>query len=86
MQQVLPPKALDVLAAYEKVRFGEMHAVILDDDGYPALFEKVKELRFDISKMDFDNYRGVRWPKEQLDVGPLGSDSSSEGAGQEPVD
>ena len=86
LQQVLPPKALEVLAAYEKVRFGEMHAVILDDDGYPALFEKVKQLRFDISKMDFENYRGVRWPNEQLDVGPLGSDSSFEGADQEPVD
>ena len=29
-----------------------MHQVILEDDGYPKLFEKFKNIRFDIDKID----------------------------------
>ena len=36
--------------------------------------------------MDFDNYRGVRFPHEQLDVGPLDSDRGSKGTDQESVE
>jgi hypothetical protein len=36
--------------------------------------------------MDFDNYRGIRFPHEQLDVGPLDSDGGSKGTGQESED
>lgn len=56
LQQVLPYKETQTLAAYEKLRFSEMHQIILDDDGYPNLFEKFKQIRFDIGKIDVDNY------------------------------
>ena len=33
-----------------------MHQVILEDDGYPHLFEKLKEIRFDLGSVDYANY------------------------------
>ena len=42
LQQVLPYKEAQTLAAFEKLRFNEMHAIILEDDGMPHIFEKIQ--------------------------------------------
>ena len=34
--------------------------MILEDDGYPNLFDKYKEIRFDIGKIDISNYNGPK--------------------------
>jgi hypothetical protein len=34
--------------------------VILEDDGYPNLFDKYKEIRFDIGKIDISTYHGTK--------------------------
>lgn len=47
---------MENLLSYEKTKFYEMHSIILEDDGIPNLMEKLKELRFDITHIDFDNY------------------------------
>ena len=41
------------------MKFNELHQVILDDDGIPELFGLLKEIRFDIANIDFDNYQGI---------------------------
>jgi len=33
-----------------------MHHIILEDDGYPHLFEKLKEIRFDLGNVDYAHY------------------------------
>lgn len=62
---MLPYKETQTLAAYEKLRFGEMHQIILDDDGYPNLFEKFKQIRFDMGKIDVNNYQGIKVAKSR---------------------
>ena len=56
LQQVLPYKEAQTLAAFEKLRFNEMHTIILEDDGEPHLWEKIKEIRFEMDHIDFKNY------------------------------
>lgn len=90
LQQVLPYKETQTLAAYEKLRFGEMHQIILDDDGYPNLFEKFKQIRFDIGKIDVNNYQGIKVakvkpacleevPEEKTGAEPVAKSSSHPG-------
>lgn len=78
---MLPYKETQTLAAYEKLRFGEMHQIILDDDGYPNLFDKFKQIRFDIGKIDVNNYQGIKVAK----VKPVClEDGEEEKSGAEP--
>ena len=42
LQQVLPLREIGILAVYEKEKFKNMHEVILEDDGYPHLYAKLK--------------------------------------------
>ena len=37
-----------------------MHTIILEDDGEPHLYEKIKAIRFNIENMDFANYQGMK--------------------------
>jgi hypothetical protein len=68
LQQVLPYKETQTLAAFEKLRFNEMHQLILEDDGVPRLYEKIKDIRFDMEHMDFDNYQGMRLARTRTQV------------------
>ena len=53
-----------MLSDFEKERFSELHRVILEDDGYPKLFDKYKEIMFDITKIDIQNYQGPKVKEE----------------------
>jgi len=47
--------------------------VILEDDGYPNLFDKYKEIRFDIGKIDISNYKGPKTKKLHPDYDVIAS-------------
>jgi hypothetical protein len=47
--------------------------VILEDDGYPNLFDKYKEIRFDIGKIDIQNYKGPKTKKRNPDYDVIAS-------------
>lgn len=42
-----------------------MHQVILEDDGYPHLFDKLKEIRFDLGHVDDGHYEGIKMRAER---------------------
>ena len=43
---------------FEKAKFKEMHQVILDDDGTPNLIEVLRDIRFDMNRLDAKGYKG----------------------------
>ena len=57
---MLPYKETQTLAAFEKLRFNEMHQIILEDDGFPHLYQSIQDIRFDIENIDFNNYQGIK--------------------------
>ena len=59
LQQALDYKETARLVKYEKAKFMELHAVILMDDGVPRLYERIKDIRFELDNIDFKNYQGL---------------------------
>ena len=55
---MLPEQAQKQLAAYERGKFKDMHQALLDDDGIPRLCDRLREIRFDMSRLK--NYQGIR--------------------------
>ena len=65
LQQVLPFKETQTLAQFEKVRFGEMHSIILEDEGFPNLYEKIREIRVDVGAIDYQKYQPIKMARDQ---------------------
>ena len=42
-----------------------MHSVILEDDGFPELYKKIREIRVDVGAIDFNNYQGMMLLRNQ---------------------
>ena len=59
LQQCLPYKEVQQLAEYERAKFKEMHQSILDDDGKPDLLKNLRDIRFNMKDIDFDNYQSL---------------------------
>lgn len=43
-----------------------MHQLILEDDGFPHLYEKMKQIRMKIEQIDYENYQGVKLARSKF--------------------
>lgn len=46
LHKVLPERECKQLQKYERIRFRDLHATILDDDGIPDLISQLKQIRY----------------------------------------
>lgn len=87
LQQALDYKEAARLVKYEKSKFMELHGVILMDDGVPRLYERIKDIRFELENIDFKNYQGLMLARTKDGpsvsfAGPAKEAAGSTGVGQ----